>query len=371
MIDNSFVLRIFFLGAALLATLFFGLHPKDFGGEHIPSINQTGDLSFTKYSIATVDTNWSYVSEIDTKQGEPRLSINLEIPVIPDHRGRFAIIFSINDTLGYSQMLLGQWKNSLVIMSGNDYSNQSNQPRITVPLDSVPGYAHPQKVRVEIETTVASTSVFINEHMMARSTHYKVPLSNDIFTVSLGNTLNRKHGWLGTISAFTLDYKNCTTVDTGENLSHCHQTHTIDLNEALLSLSNSTNYVLQQSSTLVLHSPYTMLSMEWLSLGSTLHRNSSAHIKDVLINLLGFIPVALGIFIICTAQYKAVFSAITTIIATIFLSLLIESVQVFIPSRTSSIIDVTANSLAGVCTALFCYAVMRWFNTTTEPRQSA
>lgn len=356
--------------ATLLVTLFFGLHPKDFGGKHIPSINQNGGLSFTKYSIATVGTNWVDAPEFDTEQRELRLSVYLEIPVIPDHSGRFSIIFSINDTQGYSQMLLGQWKNSLVIMSGNDYSNQSYQPRISVPLDSVPGYAYPQNVRVKIEATAASTSVFINGHMMVRSTQYKIPLSYDNFTVSLGNTLNRKHGWPGTLSTFTFNYMNCTTIDTSENQPHCNQTHTIDLHEVLQSLSNPTNHVSQQSYTLVLHSPYTVLNMEWLSLGSTLHRNSPAHIKDVLINLLGFIPVALGIFIICSGQYKPVFSAITTIIATIFLSLLIESIQVFIPSRTSSIIDVTANSLAGVCTGLFCYAVMQWSIKTMEPRQS-
>lgn len=369
MINNSFVLRIFFLSAVLLITLCFGLHPKDFGNEHIPSMSQNGDLSFTKYSIATIDTNVVNAPEFDAEQGELRLGVKLEIPELPIHRGRFSVIFSINDIHGNSQMLVGQWKHSLVLMSGNDYSNQNNHPRITIPLDTVPGYAYPQKIRAEIITTAANTSVVINGHLMARSNQYIVPLRKGRFTVSLGNTLNRKHGWPGTISTFTMDYKICSTGDSSKNKSNCSQSLTVGLQKKAQNESKLSKHTSPQSSNLILHSPYTVLSTEWLSQGSRLHRIFPAHSKDVLINLLGFMPVALGLFIICAVKYSPIFSVITTILATVFLSLFIETVQVFLPSRTSSIIDLTTNSLAGVFIALLCYALLRGSMTPTKPRQ--
>jgi len=361
---NSQVLRNIFLLLTLSITLVFGLHPKDFGREHTPSVNQAKELGFTKYSIATVDVNWVNASEIVSELAEFRLGVTLKFPVLPVHNDRFSIIFSINDTKGSSQILLGQWKNSLVLMSGEDYANQSNQPRITIPLDTVPGYAYPQELSVEIEATATSTSVTINEQMMERSNSYIIPMMLRGFTVSLGNSLNRKHGWLGSLSSFTLNYSDCSTSNANNNASVCKQIHTIDLQEHLKSSPSTMTPLVryqdaQQSSSLILQSPYAMLDMDWLSIASIQHRNPSVDIKDVLVNFLGFIPVALAIFIVAVSRYQPASSALLTIFATFLLSLLIETVQVIIPSRTSSIVDIAVNVFAGASTATLCYAAIR------------
>ncbi|CAN0469849.1 unnamed protein product, partial [Hapterophycus canaliculatus] len=140
MIDNSPLLKLFFLLLTLSITLVFGLYPKDFGGEHTPYVNSAGNLSFTKYSIATTHTQQLPMPDDSKQTDELTLDVRLHIPQMPDLINRFSVIYSINDENGHSLMLLGQWKNYLVVMSGDDYANQNNQPRITIPLDSVKGY---------------------------------------------------------------------------------------------------------------------------------------------------------------------------------------------------------------------------------------
>ena len=196
MIANSSISKLFFLVITVFITLFFGLYPKDFDTQHTPYINSAGDLGFTKYSVATAQIG------ISADEAARFVNVSLLIPRMPDENGRFSTIFSLNDARGHSDILLGQWRNYLVVMSGDDFPNQRKQPRITIPLDSVLGYVYPQALEVEIVATQAATTIVINEQLMAHSNEFIVPLLPGNYTVSLGNTLNRKQGWIGTLREF-------------------------------------------------------------------------------------------------------------------------------------------------------------------------
>ena len=367
MIDNSMVLKLFFLCLTLIITLVFGLHPKDFGSDPAPFVNSAGHLSFTKYSVATTSADLA-ISTRDSEYAEYlTLDIDLQIPQMPNINNRFSVIFSINDGQGESQMLLGQWKNSLVLMSGDDYSNRNGEARITVPLDAVEGYYYPQSLDIHIRATTTYTEVFINDQKMARSSDYLVPFAPSTHTVSLGNTLNRKQGWTGTVGQFELNFSYCPSLISRSNMSSCISAYDIDLLKVLPATptaivkqhSTSRQHQPVNSSSWVLHPAFSVLSVEWLSRASLEYWQQPAFYKDVSINLLGFIPVSLAIFLVAASRYPLTSTVVITIIATATLSLIIETAQIFLPSRTSSIVDLTVNSLAGILTTVLSVATTR------------
>lgn len=360
MIDNSTVLKITFFLLTITVTLIFGLYPKDFDGGHTPYINSVGDLRFTKYSVATAQVDLKKTSEISATE-RIFLDVSLKINSIPSADNRFSVIFSINDIQGNSQLLLGQWQDYLVIMSGDDYSNQDQQPRITVPLKSVHGYVFPQPVNIEIKAYPAATTVTINGVELVKSTLYVPPLESETYIVSLGNTLNRKQGWVGSLSEFDLRLSVCQLEKITKNAFRCSASHSAELNNILTATTTEAQNLEKalHRSTFVMQPPFTVLNTRWLSSKSMQHWFTSGFNKDIVINLLGFIPVTLAIFFLATTKFRSTAAAVLTISATILLSLFIESVQIFIPSRTSSVVDLSINSFSGVSTTVLCYIALR------------
>jgi VanZ family protein len=95
---------------------------------------------------------------------------------------------------------------------------------------------------------------------------------------------------------------------------------------------------------LVPHKP--LLLMPWKDI--RWNRNS---LEDIAINVCGFIP--LGGFFCAYLSLKSKRAMLFTILAGTALSLIVEILQVYLPSRTSSLTDVTMNSVGVVLGILF------------------
>lgn len=349
-------------GFVLFITLSFGLYPKDFGSHHKPAIDQDGHLGFTKYSLASAKLNFPSRPVSDTYLQNLNINIALTIPVVPNHGNHFTVLFSIHDSAGYNRMLLGQWKSTLVVMSGTDYRNQDKKPRLTASLKSVNGYVYPEAIRVVIEANPTATSLIINDQLIASNPDYIPVWTADEHTVSLGNIPSRKQGWTGSLSTFDLNASNCVSKAVELHNESCEDTYTLSLNKLLASASD-TNQSPNKSdnnmtSAWTLHPAYSLHSAEWLSIKSLVNIRSTAFLNDVAINFLGFIPLALTTFAFTFSRYKHSTTILLSIVVTITVSVLIESLQIYIPSRTSSLVDLIVNSSASVLTVLSCSTIL-------------
>jgi|GEM_PF-3019176 len=347
MIANSNGLKLSFFTVTLLITLMFGLYPKDFGPGHVPALNADGDLAFTRYSLASTELDLTGLAQSSTIQSDPgqalAFDVTLAIPQMPDIQTRFTTLFSINDAFGGNKILLGQWKDYLIVMAGDDYPNEAELPRITVSLSSISHYQYPQALQVRLSATQVATTLVINGEPVAMSREFIVSLQPEHYRVSLGNTLDRKQGWTGSLAAFELSVYDA------------------DINTTRLSLEPGTG------APWVLHSAFSVLDTEWLSLESLQEGFWSTFKRDVIINFIGFIPVSFSLFLLAATRFRPATSALQTVAGSALISLIIESAQVFIPSRTSSMVDLAVNSAAGALTALCCYLVVRWLRRKPLP----
>ena len=345
----------------LVVTFFFGLNPKDFGGSHKPIISQSGELSFNKYSVATIEANWFDFRKVNNKLGNQYFDVTIDITKMPDIQKKFSVIFSINESNGNNLFLMGQWKDELIIMSGDDYSNRDKKPRLRIPLNIDPDHNHPQNYLIEISTSTNYTEVSINKQLMINSRNYIVPKIQGNTTILLGNTLNRKHGWPGSLK----DISFSNSIFTNSSLPNplikvincCHHNNneqTITNSENLqLAISNADQSETKQEFTeLVLQSPYKILGVNWLAPEQIHSYLSFSFLKDILINFIGFIPISIGILMLTKNNFDPFKSSTIAIFAIALVSLFIESAQAFIPSRTSSIIDLSVNCLSGLFTVL-------------------
>jgi glycopeptide antibiotics resistance protein len=81
-----------------------------------------------------------------------------------------------------------------------------------------------------------------------------------------------------------------------------------------------------------------------------------SYVQDVMINVLGFIP--FGFFfsalLLKTARHKRLLTSVAIVILGIGLSLAIELIQAYLPTRTSSLTDLMMNAIGTILgTALF------------------
>ena len=345
----------------LVVTFFFGLNPKDFGGSHKPIISQSGELSFNKYSVATIEANWFDFKKSENKPGTQYFDVTIDLTKIPNNRKTFSVIFSINNPNGNNLFLMGQWNDKLIIMSGDDFSNRERKPRLIIPLNIDPDHNHSQNFLVEINSSSDRTEVSINKQQVVSSQSYIIPKIQGNTTILLGNTLNRKQGWPGTLKEITFSNYISTESNSSKSwkkiINCCYQNNieqTITNSKNLkIAINNPSQSETEQEFTeLVLQSPFKILDINWLTTEQIHSYLSFSFLKDVLINFIGFIPISIGILMLTKNNFDPFKSSTIAIFAIALVSLFIESAQAFIPSRTSSIIDLSVNCLSGLFTVL-------------------
>ena len=374
MLDNLYSRRKLFFWLMLVVTFIFGLNPKDFDGSHIPIITQSGELSFNKYSVATIEANWFDFKIIDNKKDTQNFEVTINITKIPNNRKTFSVIFSINSSNGNNLFLMGQWNDEFIIMSGDDFSNGERKPRLSIPLNIDPDHDHSQNFLIEIRSSSDHTEVSVNKKQSVSSKNYIVPNIQGKTTILLGNTLNRKHGWSGTLKEFTLSNSISTESNSSKSLKKiincCHQNkneQTITNSKNLKVAINNFNQteIEQEFTELVLQSPFKVLDVNWLTNKQTHSYLSLSFLKDILINFIGFIPISIAILMLTKNNFDPFKSSTIAVFAIALVSFFIESAQAFIPSRTSSIIDLSVNCLSGL------FAVLVYMTTSRKLRVNA
>ena len=372
MLDNLNSWRKLIFCLILVVTFFFGLNPKDFDGSHKPNIAQSGELLFKKYSIATIEENWLDSNGLGIKTGSQIFDVKLNITNIPTNQNRFSVIFSINKVNGDSLLLMGQWRDNFIVMSGDDFSNKYRKPRLSIPLST--HLNHTQNLLLEISATSDHTEVSINNQQVSSSQSYIVPTIQGKTRILLGNTLNRKHGWLGTLKAITFSNSFSSNSKPSKTqvkiISCCHQNYkenksTIYVNSILTTNDSKKLKTEHESKELVLQSPYRILSASWFTTEHIHTHQSILFVKDILINFLGFTPISIAVLLLIEKRFNRLKTSLIAIFIVVSISFLIESIQAFIPSRTSSLIDLSVNSLSGFFTIFTVLAIKSKYSNTT------
>jgi VanZ family protein len=314
-------------------------------------------MHFQRYSLI--------YATLDQKLVEQNFSgskgFSIEIAIQPENFDKygFQLILTIHDGNDHDQLLLGQWGSSLIIMNGDDYNHKKNTKRIIQKIASDPS----KKIFLSLTTGSKGSNLYIDGKLVRSDPHLTVQFpSASQSRLTVGNSVYGKHPWKGYVLGLRLyDYElapasieaHYKSWAESKNFEFTKKDH-----PSLLYLFNEKkgDKVIDHmngESPLLVPSKFHVLKKIILSPPMPYSASTKTLISDVTINFIGFIPLGflVGAFLLQLGRSKKQ-ALIQTVVLCFCLSLGIEIVQAWDPSRSSQSLDVILNTLGGMTGAL-------------------
>lgn len=339
------------LAFVLLVTLIAGLDPKGyrfrnevawiapgpglrfgkFGGVHTAPFLTSGEAAALNRAGFSMETAFS----LDRNTG-----------------GGYRFLVSFHAVEDRCQLVVGQWREQIIVMNGDDYSHRRGLPRIAADTSK----CTTGNVLLTITTGPGGTRLYLNgrESAVDPDLHLTLPVEQKNGRLIVGNSVHAGNPWRGDVLGFAL-YPRVLSPD--QVLRH--------LSEWASQNSFSSGQ---------LHDPFVLYAFDEGSGGTA--RDASAHhadieipsrlvalgrrafapitrdinnmesfVKDVTVNVLGFIPFGFLLASLLRTSLRSNWKlALVTTAAGFLLSFVIELIQAWMPSRDSSLLDLLMNT---------------------------
>ena len=338
----------------LFVILFFGLRPKDFNFSNNASrIEGQAGIRFEKYGIAYTDP----IKEFQIAGGLGENGFSIEIALKPSNNEEgFNFILALHNGNDRSQLLLGQWRSWIIAMNGDDYDHKRRVKRISLDTAS----RSPAIQYITLTTENGGTNVYFNGQLIKskKDLTLRIPYGDNARLI-LGNSAYGKHSWGGDIYGLAFYSHTLTAPDAALHYTRWSQDRNFefatDRNPFLLYHFDEPDgkRIFDHAGGghfLKMPSRMPILKKELLSAPWKGFKFDKKGIEDIVLNLAGFIP--LGFFFILTlgrlhgaAKKKTVF---ITLFLCVLVSLIIETAQAWMPSRSSSQLDLMCNTAGSV-----------------------
>jgi hypothetical protein len=344
--------------------LFFGLRPKGFkNSNNVKWISDQSGIRFGQYGLAYTDP----IKELSQESGSGGDGFSIEIALKPlNIEQGFSLILALHAGKDSDQLLVGQWQSSIIAMNGDDYAHKRKTKTIAVNVAS----QSQTIIFITITTGKEGTKAYINGHLIntQKDLGLKIPDDGNARLLA-GNSVYGRHSWKGCIYGLAF-YKYdlpAQVVDLhfdgwikNQNFSFAGEYNPFLLylfdersGERVLDHSGGGHDLKIPPKIPILDRKF--LSSEWDQLDFDLKS-----FQDVFINLVGFIPLG---FMLAATFIKAgpIFernNILITVILCFTVSLTIEIVQAWIPSRSSDSLDLMLNTLGGFFGAMiYCKGI--------------
>ena len=348
----------------LTGILFFGLRPKDLTlTNNLSWLENENGIHFRKYGIAFsppfIDTSgpeWA---------GQERLTIEIAIKTEKKTSGSFRFLLAIDNGDESQQLLLGQWRSWLILMNGDDYAHKKKLKRLSVNTATLPDGI----LFLTITSGPKGTRLYCNGKTVAAKEDFtlKIP-AGEKSRIIVGNSAYGHHSWEGDIYGLAI-YTDLLIEETiGEHYENWAG-------------GNHFSYALQNRPLAVY--AFDEKEGEWArDLAGTAHLELPGKMKvlrrkilappwknfeynrdsfiDIVLNVIAFIP--FGFFAVAAlrqqgGRLKANAFHLAALLC-IMTSLLIEISQSWLPSRSSTLLDLILNSLGAILGAAL-YGIYR------------
>jgi VanZ family protein len=341
---------IFF--SILIITLLFGLYPKGF--YFINNVRWSKDspgIDFGKFGIAHTEP---FVEETGS---DPALSIDIVIRSGVGGWKGFRHILTLHNGDDEAQLLIGQWLGSIVVMMGNDYENKKKTKKLwgdTANSDS-------EEVFVTVTSGIGGTSLYLNGKLVAKQQNLilKIPEGKSKSRLIVGNSVYGNDPWKGRIRGLAF-YRNVLS-DQQVALHYSEWMkegnlwfakkenpwilYTFDEKSGITAIDHGTGkYNLTMPDRMTV---FKKVFLEYKGFKAYDEKDKIlSFISDFIINLLGFIPFGF-MFSAYVLRLRGKFPVnyiLIAVFAGFLLSLMIEILQAWLPSRSSDVFDLVLNT---------------------------
>lgn len=339
--------------AVLTLTLFFGLDPKGFHlSNNVSWISGKGGVRFGKDGIAYADN----VFRSFGRGEQASVGLSLEIVLRPDNIDdkRFKFILVLHDGDDSGQLLVGQWRSSIIVMNGDDYDGRRHIKKLGV-RDAL---LTQQARLVTITSGKEGTRIYLNNKVAAaaKDLFLHVPAGREGVRLVVGNSVYGRHFWSGDIFGLAV-YE--TALSATEVTSHFEKWSGEQQFAFARQSSPRALYLFDETkggqardraggaNDLEIPQRFKILKREMLDASWREIRLNSSFIQDVFLNIAGFLPLGFLLNAMFAGLEGAVrkHGALMSVMVCFVLSLSIEIVQAWMPLRSSQTLDLLMNTL--------------------------
>ena len=344
-----------------IVTFLFGLWPLNFFSENqVRWLGRQDGIQFYKQGLSNRRASGGVIysdSPVDVRtRTDMFVPTTIELFVEPHERksGGLAHIISFHDGYPRSSLVIGQWKTELVIRS-RDNQNDARDTYREIELDD--GLITNEKKLITIASGSERTEIYVNGEL-ARSYDIRSLIGIEHFCgyINLGNSSIGHNAWAGNLYGVAL----YDTLLTSEQIrEHYELWADRSVNKlAAIEPEPMILYTFAERTGALIYNQ--MGNTNHLTIPSTfkaLRREmvvrfwrdmywDQGTVKDIFVNIFGFVPFALCMLMFLAGNRKISPSraAFLTILAGATLSLIIETVQMGLPTRTPSSLDLLCNT---------------------------
>ncbi len=264
-------------------------------------------------------------------------------------------IISFYNEKNSDNLMIGQWKSNLIIRSGDIYSNNRNDFQEIVKGDAL----QKNKARfITITSNKKGTSIYINGEFAQDYPNYfinDIDLSGQLI---LGSSSTGKYSWTGNLYGLAIYNRLLTNIQVQENYQMWKQNNL----QSVLEKSPAVIYVfdehdgdlahnlIDKQHPLLIPKTFHVLHKTILTLPWSDFRLNLSYFTDLIINVTGFIPFGFffSLYLLNTKQFSMRRTYIIIVILGAGISLTIELLQVYLPTRSSSLTDLISNILGTI-----------------------
>lgn len=352
------VLRIAF-ALALTVMLIAGLTPGDYRFRNEVNWIEGGPgLQFRRFGIAYTPPFLTPAAANKLSQSGVTLLLGVNLLSVPSRTFQFIASFHNGDDA--SQLVVGQWLNFLIVMNGDDYSHVRGVPRVSA--DLTPYLNRPTLLAVS--TGPSGTLLTADGEIIGRGDglQFRIPSGVRNSRLILGNSAHSNTGWSGSLLSFAVLHRSLTGPELREYEGEWVKTHDLRFvppgeTVQLLRFTEKSGVLVRDfsgaSNDAVLPAWPTAIERSFLSDDPTRDERRSSRRNDIAVNLLGFIPFGLLFAVLLSnRQRRAGYVIIAVTLCGFAISLGIETIQAWIPTRSSSSLDLLLNTLGAAVGAL-------------------
>jgi len=344
-----------------IVTLLFGLWPLNFFSENqVRWLAGQDGVQFYKQGLSNRRATGGVIysdAPLDVRTGSHRFEPSTIEIYVESHaqadRG-LAHIASFHDGYPRSPLVIGQWKSYLIIRSRDNHNDARDTYR---EIDLKGGLSTNQKKLITIASGPERTQIYVDGEL-ARSYDIRSLIGAEHFSgyLSLGNSSIGHNAWVGNLYGLALYDRLLTSEQIRQHFMSwanrlVEKTATIEPEPMILytfaertgasvrnQVKNANHLTIRPlfkalKSAVVVQFWREMAWEEWL-------------VADVLVNIFGFVPFAfcLLMFLAANRHMSRRRAAFLTVLAGATLSFIIEAIQMGLPTRSPSSLDLLCNT---------------------------
>jgi len=220
-----------------------------------------------------------------------------------------------------------------------------------------------KRLFVTVTSDGLGTAVYIDGHLVTKSLGFGLSIKDLTGELIIANSPLQNNSWSGQLRGLAIYKSELNAAQVTQHYEDWTQKGkpTVTQNERALAL-----YLLDEHSGSILHNQVRSgidlyIPERYLVVHQTLlewprkefHRQWS-YLKDVLINIAGFVPLGVFFYAYFSSARRIRCAAVATAILGLIVSLTIEVLQAHLPTRNSGVTDVITNTL-GTCIGVVIY----------------